>query len=77
MRIITQSDFKATGMCICNMTVIAVIGFLITTILKQRVNYQYGLECFLIVGVSTVTQCLIFIPKVRVCFHKEEYDFVI
>ncbi|XP_041352639.1 gamma-aminobutyric acid type B receptor subunit 1-like [Gigantopelta aegis] len=57
------NDSKAIGMCIYNVIVLAAVALLFSEILEDDINIAYGINCILIIGGTTVTQCLIFIPK--------------
>ena len=60
------NDSKAVSMCIYNVITLAVLGLPATMMLKNNVDGTYGLISFLVITGTTSTQCLIFVPKVRV-----------
>ncbi|XP_041352638.1 gamma-aminobutyric acid type B receptor subunit 1-like isoform X2 [Gigantopelta aegis] len=60
------NDSKAIGLCIYNVIVLSIVGVPISLVLNEKCSLEYGLiSTFIILG-TTVTQCLIFVPKVRV-----------
>ena len=58
------NDSKYIGMCIYNVTLMIIPGVVLDVALKSGINLMYGLNAALILFGTTVTQCLIFVPKV-------------
>ncbi|XP_041352643.1 gamma-aminobutyric acid type B receptor subunit 1-like isoform X2 [Gigantopelta aegis] len=58
------NDSKATGLCIYNVIVLSTLGLPVALLLKDNLNFQYGLICTLMIVGTTVIQMLIFLPKV-------------
>ncbi|XP_041352632.1 gamma-aminobutyric acid type B receptor subunit 1-like [Gigantopelta aegis] len=59
------NDSKEIGLCIYNVVVLSALGIVVPFLPENHLNIKYGLGCGLIIIGATVTQCLIFIPKVQ------------
>lgn len=58
------NDSKYIGMSVYNVVVMSTIGLSISVILQERVNEAFALACFFIIFSTTLTLCLVFVPKV-------------
>uniref|UniRef100_A0A158PBE8 Gamma-aminobutyric acid type B receptor subunit 2 n=1 Tax=Angiostrongylus cantonensis TaxID=6313 RepID=A0A158PBE8_ANGCA len=62
------NDSKYIGMSVYNVVVMSTIGLAISVILQERVNEAFALSCFFIIFSTTLTLCLVFVPKVLFLF---------
>ncbi|KAJ1372796.1 hypothetical protein KIN20_035065 [Parelaphostrongylus tenuis] len=51
-------------MSVYNVVVMSTIGLAISVILQERVNEAFALSCFFIIFSTTLTLCLVFVPKI-------------
>ncbi|KAL6739822.1 hypothetical protein Aduo_013230 [Ancylostoma duodenale] len=58
------NDSKYIGMSVYNVVVMSTLGLSISVILQERVNEAFALACFFIIFSTTLTLCLVFVPKV-------------
>ncbi|KJH46715.1 7 transmembrane receptor [Dictyocaulus viviparus] len=58
------NDSKYIGMSVYNVVVMSTIGLSISVILQERVNEAFALSCFFIIFSTTLTLCLVFVPKI-------------
>ena len=64
MKIPALNDSKEIGMCIYNVVVLSVVTLVLSLALKDNVTMKFAtVSLFMIIG-TTMTQCLIFVPKV-------------
>ncbi|XP_041350735.1 gamma-aminobutyric acid type B receptor subunit 1-like [Gigantopelta aegis] len=59
------NDSRMIGLCIYNVVVLSFLGVTIEFALKHDVNLHYGMTTVITILATTITQCLIFVPKVR------------
>ncbi|XP_041350832.1 gamma-aminobutyric acid type B receptor subunit 2-like [Gigantopelta aegis] len=57
------NDSKMIGVCIYNVIVLSTLGVIMTLTLKYQVNLNYGITSSVIIIGTTITQCLIVVPK--------------
>uniref|UniRef100_A0A1I7WEX2 G_PROTEIN_RECEP_F3_4 domain-containing protein n=1 Tax=Heterorhabditis bacteriophora TaxID=37862 RepID=A0A1I7WEX2_HETBA len=57
------NDSKYIGMSVYNVVVMSILGLSISVILQERVNEAFALACFFIIFSTTLTLCLVFVPK--------------
>ncbi|XP_041354484.1 gamma-aminobutyric acid type B receptor subunit 2-like [Gigantopelta aegis] len=58
------NDSKVIGLCIYNVIVLSIVGVPISLVLNDNFSLKYGLISTIIILGTTITQCLIFVPKV-------------
>nr|CDJ98154.1 Extracellular ligand-binding receptor and GPCR domain containing protein [Haemonchus contortus] len=58
------NDSKYIGMSVYNVVVMSTLGLSISVILQERVNEAFALACFFIIFSTTLTLCLVFVPKI-------------
>ncbi|GMT26033.1 hypothetical protein PFISCL1PPCAC_17330, partial [Pristionchus fissidentatus] len=58
------NDSKYIGLSVYIVVVMSVLGLSIAFILQDRVNESYALTCLFIIFSTTLTLCLLFVPKV-------------
>lgn len=64
MKIPALNDSKEIGMCIYNVVILSIVTLVLSLALKDNVTMKFAtVSLFVIVG-TTMTQCLIFVPKV-------------
>lgn len=73
MTIPALNDSHYIGMCIYNVMVLSVLGVVLGFVLQDQVTLNYTLtSAFLLLG-TTVTQLIIFIPKVTTYVTAKSY----
>ncbi|XP_041350597.1 gamma-aminobutyric acid type B receptor subunit 2-like isoform X2 [Gigantopelta aegis] len=63
------NDSKMIGVCIYNVVVLSFLGVMVSLTLKSNVDLHYGIISCIIILATTVTQCLIIIPKIKGHFN--------
>lgn len=63
------NDSKYIGMCVYNVVVMSVIGVSLAFILQERIDEAFLLTAFFIIFCTTLTLCLVFVPKVVELFR--------
>ncbi|CAD6190776.1 unnamed protein product [Caenorhabditis auriculariae] len=58
------NDSKYIGMSVYNVVVMSVLGLSTSVILQERVNESFALASFFVIFSTTLTLCLVFVPKV-------------
>ncbi|XP_071114631.1 gamma-aminobutyric acid type B receptor subunit 1-like [Haliotis cracherodii] len=58
------NDSKMIGMSVYNVLVLSLLGVTVSMALRTQVNINYALTSTVVILATTVTQCLIFVPKV-------------
>ncbi|XP_067676189.1 gamma-aminobutyric acid type B receptor subunit 1-like [Haliotis asinina] len=58
------NDSKMIGMSVYNVLVLSLLGVTVSMSLRTQVNINYALTSAVVILATTVTQCLIFVPKV-------------
>ena len=58
------NDSKYIGMCIYNVVILAVMGVAVNYVLDASVNVGYAFTSTFIIAGTTLTQVIIFVPKV-------------
>ena len=65
VKIPALNDSKEIGMCIYNVVILSVVTVVLSFALDDNVTMRYvTVSLFVIIG-TTMTQCLVFVPKVR------------
>lgn len=64
VKMLAVNDSKLIGLAIYNVAIFATIGAAITSIVYDRPDAFFGLTSVFIIFPTTVTVCLIFVPKV-------------
>ncbi|XP_048240535.1 gamma-aminobutyric acid type B receptor subunit 2-like [Haliotis cracherodii] len=59
-----MNDSRYIGICIYNTVVLGVMGVVVSLSLSQEVLIHYSLESTITILTTTVTQTLIFVPKI-------------
>ena len=65
MRIEAVNDSRLIGICIYNVFLLSALGVALNTVLQKQVDLLYGINSGFIIFGTTVTQCVLFVPKVR------------
>lgn len=74
VRVKVLNDSQKIGICLYNVVILTAVGLLLSLLLDDQEVLLYGISSgFLIFG-TTVTQMLIFIPKVRAIVNKVEVE---
>lgn len=60
------NDSKYVGMSVYNVVLMCVMGAAISFVLSDQQNYSFGIISVFILFCSTITVCLVFVPKVGV-----------
>nr|AIT71769.1 gamma aminobutyric acid type b receptor subunit 2 [Anisakis simplex] len=60
------NDSKYIGMSVYNVVVMCTLGLALAFILQDRINEAYALTTFFIIFCTTLTLCLVFVPKIVV-----------
>ncbi|KAI6189320.1 Gamma-aminobutyric acid type B receptor subunit 2 [Aphelenchoides fujianensis] len=63
------NDSKYIGMSVYNVVVMSVIGVSLAFILQEKINEAFLLTSFFIIFCTTLTLCLVFVPKVVELFR--------
>lgn len=58
------NDSKYVGMSVYNVVLMCVMGAAISFVLSDQQNYSFGIISVFILFCSTITVCLVFVPKV-------------
>ena len=64
VKMLAVNDSKLIGLAIYNVALFAIIGAIISFIVYDKPDAFFGLTSFFIIFPTTVTICLIFVPKV-------------
>lgn len=59
------NDSRYVGMSVYNVVILSVVGVPAALMIEQAQNATFGLTAFFIIFCTTVTLCLVFVPKVR------------
>lgn len=58
------NDSKFIGLCIYNVALLSILAVVVTLTVDSSLNLRHLLNSTLVLLGTTVTQCLIFVPKV-------------
>ena len=61
------NDSKFIGMCIYNVALLSIPAVVLGVALDPGIDLRYAIGSTLVLLGTTVTQCIIFVPKVRLC----------
>ena len=64
MTITELNDSRWVGLCIYNVVVLGSLGAILVLGTRQQPHVAYLLESVIVIVGTTVTQCLVFVPKV-------------
>ena len=64
MTITELNDSRWVGLCIYNVVVLGSLGAILVLGTRQSPHVAYLLESIVVIVGTTVTQCLVFVPKV-------------
>ncbi|ESO83683.1 hypothetical protein LOTGIDRAFT_133032 [Lottia gigantea] len=66
VKIEALNDSKLIGVCIYNVVVLSILGVTVSFALGDNINLRYSLDSAVVLLATTVTECLIFVPKVSI-----------
>lgn len=61
------NDSKYIGMSVYNVVILCVAGAAIAFIIKDQQDAAFGILSLFVIFCTTITLCLVFVPKVRHC----------
>lgn len=59
------NDSKYIGMSVYNVGIMCIIGAAVSFLTRDQPNVQFCIVALVIIFCSTITLCLVFVPKVR------------
>ena len=59
------NDSRYVGMSVYNVVILSVVGVPAALMIERAQNATFALTAFFIIFCTTVTLCLVFVPKVR------------
>lgn len=65
MSIPALNDSKYIGMSVYNVGIMCIIGAAVSFLTRDQPNVQFCIVALVIIFCSTITLCLVFVPKVR------------
>ena len=68
MKIEALNDSRQIGLCIYNVVVLSAVALTLSLLLEDQVVMMYGVTSGCIVIGTTMTQLMVFMPKVRAVF---------
>ena len=71
------NDSKYIGMCIYNVVILSIMGVAINYLVSGRINISYAFTSIIIIAGTTLTQTLVFVPKVGYIIVNTYYEGVI
>ncbi|VDP08397.1 unnamed protein product [Soboliphyme baturini] len=69
------NDSKYIGMSVYNVVVMCALGVAISFILQDRVNESFILISSFVIFCTTLTLCLVFVPKVSIINHRSDLSY--
>ena len=70
VKIEALNDSRQIGMCLYNVVVLSAVGLTFTLLLEEKVVMIYGIVSACVILGTTLTQTIVFIPKVCESHHK-------
>lgn len=67
------NDSKYVGMSVYNVVLMCIMGAAISFVLSDQQNYSFGIISIFILFCSTITVCLVFVPKVSITYCRIRY----
>lgn len=64
------NDSKHIGMCIYNVVILSVMGVTLSLVLDRQLDLMYGMISAIQIVGTTLTQLVVFVPKVYICCTK-------
>lgn len=64
VKIEALNDSHQIGLCLYNVVILSAVGLTLSLLLDQQVSLLYGVTCGCLVIGTTLTQLVVFIPKV-------------
>jgi len=64
VKIEALNDSHQIGLCLYNVVILSAVGLTLSLLLDQQVVLLYGVTCGCLVIGTTLTQLVVFIPKV-------------
>lgn len=61
------NDSKYIGMSVYNVGIMCIIGAAVSFLTRDQPNVQFCIVALVIIFCSTITLCLVFVPKVSLC----------
>lgn len=61
------NDSKYIGMSVYNVGIMCIIGAAVSFLTRDQPNVQFCIVALVIIFCSTITLCLVFVPKVSFC----------
>ena len=65
MKIPALNDSRYVGMSVYNVVILSVVGVPAALMIEQAQDISFALTAFFVIFTTTVTLCLVFVPKVR------------
>ena len=65
MKIPALNDSRYVGMSVYNVVILSVVGVPAALMIEYAQNVTFALTAFFVIFCTTVTLCLVFVPKVR------------
>lgn len=69
MSIPALNDSKYIGMSVYNVVIMCVSGVPVSYVIKDRADAAYLIIALFIIFCTTITLCLVFVPKVRILVY--------
>lgn len=67
------NDSKYIGMSVYNVGIMCIIGAAVSFLTRDQPNVQFCIVALVIIFCSTITLCLVFVPKVSFCVNEHEW----
>lgn len=67
------NDSKYIGMSVYNVGIMCIIGAAVSFLTRDQPNVQFCIVALVIIFCSTITLCLVFVPKVSFCVNEREW----
>ena len=67
MKIEALNDSHQIGMCLYNIVVLSAVGLTFNLLLEEKVVMVYGVTSGCVIMGTTLTQAIVFVPKVNIC----------
>lgn len=66
------NDSKYIGMSVYNVGIMCIIGAAVSFLTRDQPNVQFCIVALVIIFCSTITLCLVFVPKVSFCVSEHK-----
>ena len=65
VKIEALNDSRQIGMCVYNVFVLSAVGLMFSLLLEEKVVEMYGITSGCVIIGTTLTQAIVFVPKVK------------